>query len=106
MNDNNDFVEVKADYAKDMVTGFIRLDGVTIGAVANRCEKLDEEGNPVVDDAGESITINTTPYVNGVQIDPIVKVPWNTEAIPVAALKASLEAFFHGRDFSRVYDAR
>ncbi len=43
--DNNDFVEVKADYAKDMVTGFIRLDGVTIGAVANRSEKLDEEGN-------------------------------------------------------------
>lgn len=42
--DNNDFVEVKADYAKDMVTGFIRLDGVTIGAVANRCEVLDAEG--------------------------------------------------------------
>ncbi len=43
--DNNDFVEVKADYAKDMVTGFIRLDGVTIGAVANRTEVLDAEGN-------------------------------------------------------------
>lgn len=43
--DNNDFVEVKAGYAKDMVTGFLRLDGVTVGAVANRCEKLDEEGN-------------------------------------------------------------
>lgn len=43
--DNNDFVEVKADYAKDMVTGFIRLDGVTVGAIANRSEKLDEEGN-------------------------------------------------------------
>lgn len=45
--DNNDFVEVKADYAKDMVTGFIRLDGVTIGAIANRCEVLDAEGNVV-----------------------------------------------------------
>ncbi len=45
LSDNNDFVEVKADYAKDMVTGFIRLDGVTIGAIANRTEKLDEEGN-------------------------------------------------------------
>ena len=42
--DNNDFVEVKSNYAKDMVTGFIRLDGVTIGAVANRCEIMDEEG--------------------------------------------------------------
>lgn len=45
--DDNDFIEVKADYAKDMVTGFIRLDGVTVGAVANRSEKLDEEGNAV-----------------------------------------------------------
>lgn len=43
--DNNDFVEVKAGYAPDMVTGFLRLDGVTVGAVANRSEKLDEEGN-------------------------------------------------------------
>lgn len=43
--DNNDFVEVKAGYAPDMVTGFMRLDGVTVGAVANRSEKLDEEGN-------------------------------------------------------------
>ncbi len=43
--DNYDFVEVKADYAKDMVTGFIRLDGVTIGAVANRSEIMDSEGN-------------------------------------------------------------
>lgn len=42
--DNNDFVEVKAGYAPEMVTGFIRLDGVTVGAVANRSGKLDEEG--------------------------------------------------------------
>ncbi len=43
--DNHDFVEVGAGFAMDMVTGFIRLDGVTVGAVANRSEKLDEEGN-------------------------------------------------------------
>ncbi|MBE5893725.1 MAG: carboxyl transferase [Lachnospiraceae bacterium] len=43
--DNNDFFEVKANYAKNMVTGFIRLDGVTVGVVANRSEILDEEGN-------------------------------------------------------------
>ena len=42
--DNNDFFEVKANYAKNMVTGFIRLDGVTVGCVANRSEILDEEG--------------------------------------------------------------
>ena len=42
--DNNDFFEVKADYAKDMVVGFLRLDGVTVGAVANRSEICDESG--------------------------------------------------------------
>ena len=42
--DNNDFFEVKADYAKDMVTGFLKLDGVTVGAVANRSEICDAEG--------------------------------------------------------------
>jgi acetyl-CoA carboxylase carboxyltransferase component len=45
--DNNDFFEVKADYAKDMVTGFLKLDGVTVGAVANRSEVCDEEGKTV-----------------------------------------------------------
>lgn len=34
--DGNMVVEVKKDYAKDMVTAFIRLNGVTVGAVANR----------------------------------------------------------------------
>ena len=42
--DDNNFFEVKANYAKNMVTGFIRLDGVTVGCVANRSEILDEEG--------------------------------------------------------------
>ena len=42
--DNNDFVEVKADYAKDMVTGFVKLNGMTVGVVANRSEVCDEEG--------------------------------------------------------------
>lgn len=42
--DNNDFFEVKANYAKDMVVGFLKLDGVTVGAVANRSEICDEEG--------------------------------------------------------------
>ena len=43
--DDNNFFEVKAGYAKNMVTGFIRLDGVTVGVVANRSEICDEEGN-------------------------------------------------------------
>ncbi|MGN0369926.1 MAG: acyl-CoA carboxylase subunit beta [Butyrivibrio sp.] len=36
--DDNIFVETKKDYAKEMVTGFIRLNGATIGAVGNRTE--------------------------------------------------------------------
>ncbi len=43
--DNNNFFEVKGAYAKDMVTGFIRLDGMTVGAVANRSEVFDADGN-------------------------------------------------------------
>lgn len=42
--DNNIFFEIKENYAKDMVTGFIKLNGVTIGCVANRTEVYNEEG--------------------------------------------------------------
>ncbi len=42
ISDNNFFYEVKPDYAKEMVTGFIRLNGVTVGAVANRTELTDD----------------------------------------------------------------
>lgn len=42
--DDGLFVEVKQDYAKDMVAGFIRLNGATIGAVANRTVVSDEKG--------------------------------------------------------------
>ena len=42
--DDNAFVEVKAAYAKEMVTGFMKLNGVTVGAVANRSEVYNEEG--------------------------------------------------------------
>ena len=42
--DDNNFVEVKAAYAKDMVTGFLRLNGTTVGAVANRTELYGEDG--------------------------------------------------------------
>ena len=45
ISDDNFFFETKEGYAKEMVTGFIRLNGTTVGAVANRSEILDEEGN-------------------------------------------------------------
>ncbi len=45
ISDGNVFFETKKQYAKEMVTGFIRLNGMTVGAVANRTELYDEEGN-------------------------------------------------------------
>ena len=42
--DNNVFFEIKENYAKDMVTGFIKLNGMTVGCVANRTEVYDENG--------------------------------------------------------------
>lgn len=52
--DNNEYLEIKPNYAKSMVTGFIRMNGTTIGAVANRRElyneqqELIEEFSPVI----------------------------------------------------------
>lgn len=43
ISDNNFLLEVKKDYAKEMVTGFIRLNGSTVGAVANRTVVYNEE---------------------------------------------------------------
>lgn len=45
LSDNHIFFETKKEYAKDMVTGFIRLNGMTVGAVANRSKVYDAEGS-------------------------------------------------------------
>lgn len=45
ISDNHVFFQAKADYAKDMICGFMKLNGMTVGAVANRSEVYDEEGN-------------------------------------------------------------
>ena len=44
ISDGHVFMETKADYAKNMVTGFIKLNGMTVGAVANCTEIYDTEG--------------------------------------------------------------
>lgn len=41
--DNQILVETKKDYAKEMVTGFIRLNGMTVGVVANRSKVYNVE---------------------------------------------------------------
>lgn len=55
--DNNVFFEVKENFAKDMVTGFIRLNGTTVGCVANRTEVYNAEGE-VTDKYDAVLSVN------------------------------------------------
>ena len=50
--DKGQFFEVKADYGKSVAVGFIRLNGATVGAVANRSESYDAEGKKVWESDG------------------------------------------------------
>ena len=44
ISDNHFFMETRKDYGSSMVTGFIRLNGTTVGCVANRTESYDDNG--------------------------------------------------------------
>lgn len=44
ISDNSLFIETKKNYATDMVTGFIKVNGATIGAVANKDDMLTSDG--------------------------------------------------------------
>lgn len=44
ISDSGIFFEIKKDYAKEMVTGFVRLNGMTVGAVANRTKVYGADG--------------------------------------------------------------
>lgn len=67
MSDNNFVLEVKKDFAKDMVTAFIKLNGMTVGAVANRVKAYDEAGE-CEDLKGDKLTTDgcykATSFVN------------------------------------------
>ncbi|MBR2764452.1 MAG: carboxyl transferase [Blautia sp.] len=47
--DDEAFFEIKPDFGKDIAAGFIRLNGATVGVVANRSAVYDEEGNKAED---------------------------------------------------------
>ncbi len=55
ISDNQTYFEVKENYAKDMVTAFIKLNGATVGAVANRAKLYDAEGS-VVEEYPEALS--------------------------------------------------
>ena len=44
ISDNSLFIETKKNYATDMVTGFIKINGATVGAVANKDDMLSSDG--------------------------------------------------------------
>jgi acetyl-CoA carboxylase carboxyltransferase component len=44
LSDHGVFFETKRGYAREMVTGFIKLDGLTVGVVANRTAIFDDNG--------------------------------------------------------------
>lgn len=52
--DAGTFFEIKKAYAKNMVTGFMKLNGITVGAVANRAVVYDEEGK--AEELGTALT--------------------------------------------------
>ena len=52
ISDNNFLMEVKKNYAPSMVTAFIRLNGDTIGCVANRSQDGEKKYEPVLTAAG------------------------------------------------------
>lgn len=57
ISDEYVFFETKKEYAKEMVTGFIRLNGMTVGAVANCSKHYDEEGN-LQEEYATDLTVN------------------------------------------------
>lgn len=65
LSDDHVFFETKAEFAKSMVTGFIRLNGTTVGVVANATEKNNgsekETFDPVINanGAGKAATFVT-----------------------------------------------
>ena len=47
--DDGLFMEVKSEFAKSVVTGLLKINGTTVGAVANRTVRFDDEGEATVD---------------------------------------------------------
>lgn len=75
LGDNNFFLEVKPGYAKEMVTGFICLDGITIGAVANRTAEYDENGKATAEYAARLTTAGCDKATSFVKICDAFNIP-------------------------------
>lgn len=56
ISDNHLFVETKAGFAREMMTGFIKLNGITVGVVGNREETTADD---------ETVTLGTKLTADG-----------------------------------------
>lgn len=88
--DNNNFFEVKKDYAREMVTGFLRLNGMTVGAVANRTELTDSKGKAEVTFDGTLTTEGCYKAASFVSFCDAFQIPVMT-LTNVAGYKATLD---------------
>lgn len=90
ISDNHYFYEIKSDYAKEMVVGFIRLNGVTVGAVANRKAVTDENGKVTTQFDGTLTTEGCTKAADFVTFCDAFQIPVLT-LTNVNGYKASIE---------------
>lgn len=64
ISDGNVFVELKKEYAKDMVIGFIKLNGTTVGCVANQVK----DGGDVLSTKGAYIAAEFVNFLDAFNI--------------------------------------
>lgn len=75
ISDNNFFMEVKGSYAKEMVTGFMLLNGATVGAVANRTKVYDDETNVIAEFEAKLTTAGATKAAEFVEFCDAFNIP-------------------------------
>ncbi len=87
LSDNALFVEMKKDYAKDMVTGFIRMAGRTVGAVANNQTKLTAKGAVKAAEFVEFCDAFNIPVLSLTDVDGFAATMCNEKKIAKAVAK-------------------
>ncbi len=84
--DNNVFFEVNRNFATDMVVGFIKLDGVTVGCVANQVE----DGKDVITADGAYLAADFVNFCDAFNIPVITLV--NTKGFEATVQNEKLMA--------------
>lgn len=75
LSDNGYFFEIKDAYAREMVTGFIKLNGALVGAVANRSVVYDENGEKAEEFASVLTTVGAEKAAEFVKFCDAFEIP-------------------------------